>query len=107
MGIGLFQVGYSDYVTGALPVQERGVAGSLTMVTRTIGVVLGATGLSATFTHVEAVARLSQASPSEAFLLAFQTTFGSVALGLALVLGLSLSTPRTWRLGAGGGAAAP
>jgi hypothetical protein len=100
VGIGLFQVGYSDYVTGALPVEERGVAGSLTMVTRTIGVVLGATGISAAFTHFQAVASLAQASASEAFLAGFQATFGAVALGLAVVLVLSLCNRRTWRLGA-------
>jgi MFS family permease len=40
--LGLFQVGYGDQVIAALPAQARGVAGSLTMVTRTIGLVLGA-----------------------------------------------------------------
>ena len=100
VGIGLFQVGYSDYVTGALPLQERGVAGSLTMVTRTLGVVLGATGLSAAFAYFQAVASQSEASAAEAFLAGFQSTFRHVALGLALVLGLSLLRPRTWRLGA-------
>jgi MFS family permease len=100
VGIGLFQVGYSDYVTGALPVEERGVAGSLTMVTRTIGVVLGATGLSAAFTHFQAVASLAQAPASEAFLAGFQATFGAVALGLAVVVVVSLCNKRTWRLGA-------
>lgn len=42
LGLGLFQVAYSDVVVAALPVSARGVAGSLTMVTRTIGIVLGA-----------------------------------------------------------------
>jgi len=42
LGLGLFQVAYSDMVIAALPVSARGVAGSLTMVTRTIGIVLGA-----------------------------------------------------------------
>lgn len=43
IGIGLFQVAYSDLVVAALPVWSRGVAGSLTMVTRNLAVVLGAT----------------------------------------------------------------
>lgn len=99
VGIGLFQVGYSDYVTGALPAQDRGVAGSLTMVTRTIGVVLAATGLSAAFTHFQAIAQLSQAPPAEAFLAGFQSTFRCVAVGLAVAVALSLVHPRNWRFG--------
>jgi MFS family permease len=42
MGVGVFQVAYADQVVAALPSHMRGVAGSLTMVTRTAGVVLGA-----------------------------------------------------------------
>jgi EmrB/QacA subfamily drug resistance transporter len=100
LGMGLFQVGYSDYVTGVLPAQERGVAGSLTMLTRTIGVVLGATGLSAAFAHFEARATGALAPSAEAFLAGFQTTLGFVALGLAAALAMSLFSPRSWRLGA-------
>ena len=42
LGVGVFQVAYADWVVAALPAHQRGVAGSLTMVTRTGGVVLGA-----------------------------------------------------------------
>lgn len=98
LGMGLFQVGYSDYVTGALPAQERGVAGSLTMLTRTIGVVLGATGLAVAFTHFEASAARVLATSGEAFLAGFQATLSFVAIGLAGALALSLLSPRTWRL---------
>jgi len=98
VGMGLFQVTYSDYVTGALPAQDRGVAGSLTMVTRTIGVVLGATGLSAAFAHFQAVAGRALVSPTEAFLAGFQATLRYVAIGLAVALAVSLLSPRTWRL---------
>lgn len=41
-GLGLFQVSYSDWVVRTLPVQARGVAGGLTVLTRTIGVVSAA-----------------------------------------------------------------
>jgi MFS family permease len=41
-GLGLFQVAYSDWVVRTLPVQARGVAGGLTVFTRTIGVVSAA-----------------------------------------------------------------
>ncbi len=43
IGQGLFQVANFDLVTGALPARDRGVAGSLAMLTRTLGLVLGAT----------------------------------------------------------------
>ena len=49
-GLGLFQVGYMDATTSMLPASERGVAGSLVTVTRSLGIVLGATGISALHT---------------------------------------------------------
>jgi MFS family permease len=45
VGLGLFQVGYMDATTSLLPIEERGVAGSLVSVTRLLGIVLGATGI--------------------------------------------------------------
>ena len=45
IGHGLFQVGYMDATTSMLPIEERGVAGSLVSVTRLLGIVLGATGI--------------------------------------------------------------
>jgi MFS family permease len=42
-GLGLFQVAHADAVVAALPASSRGVAGSLSMVARTVGVVVGAT----------------------------------------------------------------
>lgn len=45
IGQGLFQVGYMDTTTTLLPIEERGVAGSLFSVTRLLGIVFGATGI--------------------------------------------------------------
>jgi MFS family permease len=42
LGLGLYQVVCTDLVVATLPESSRGVAGSLAMVTRTVGVVLGA-----------------------------------------------------------------
>lgn len=42
LGVGVFQVAYADQVVAAMPKHMRGVAGSLIVVTRTAGVVLGA-----------------------------------------------------------------
>jgi MFS family permease len=41
-GLGLFQVAYSDLVTAAIPLRDRGVAGSLVLLTRTLGTVTAA-----------------------------------------------------------------
>jgi len=46
VGQGLFQVAYLDIVTATLPRTARGVAGGLGMITRTIGVVIGASVLT-------------------------------------------------------------
>lgn len=46
IGQGVFQVGYMDATTSMLPIEERGVAGSLVSVTRLLGILLGATGIS-------------------------------------------------------------
>ena len=42
IGVGLFQLAYSDIVTAALPLRDRGVAGSLVLLTRTLGTVTAA-----------------------------------------------------------------
>ena len=42
IGLGLFQLSYSDIVTAALPLRDRGVAGSLVLLTRTLGTVTAA-----------------------------------------------------------------
>ena len=68
IGVGLFQVAYADLVIATLPAEDRGVAGSLTILTRTIGTVGGVTALSAAFRHFEAAAASAGANAAEAFL---------------------------------------
>jgi EmrB/QacA subfamily drug resistance transporter len=48
-GMGLFQVAYFDIATATLPKENRGVAGSLVLMTRTVGIVLGASILMLAF----------------------------------------------------------
>jgi MFS family permease len=40
-GLGLFQVAYSDFVIKSLPLKARGIAGGITVMTRTVGVAIG------------------------------------------------------------------
>ncbi|HLB99596.1 MAG TPA: MFS transporter, partial [Acetobacteraceae bacterium] len=61
-GMGLFQVAYFDIVTATIPRQDRGVAGSLGMLTRTGGVVLGASGLMLAFQTLRDVAAVQGGS---------------------------------------------
>ena len=83
VGIGLFQVAYFDILTSTIPLQDRGVAGSLGMATRTIGTVTGATVLFLIFQTL----RGSDAAGEAAFLSAFQGTFRmAAAIPLALIL---------------------
>ena len=96
LGVGLFQVAYADLVVATLPPTDRGVAGSLTIVTRTLGVVGGATALSAAFQYFEATAASAGVPAAQAFLGAFQATFLYAASALALCLVCSLLRPRMW-----------
>lgn len=89
MGLGLFQVAYADIVVAALPRQERGVAGSLTMVTRTVGVMSAATALTALLHAIESRRSASGASDAVAFEDAFGTVFMCAAFLLAAFLALS------------------
>lgn len=75
-GMGLFQVAYFEIVTGTIPRHDRGVAGSLGMLTRTGGVVLGATVLMLVFQTLRGLG-----DGTDAFLLGFQ---GAFALAAAL-----------------------
>ncbi len=96
LGIGLFQVAYADIVIAALPVEERGVASSLTSFTRTLGVVGCAALGSALFRAAEADALAEGAAAGAAFLQGYAFAFTSVAAGAAVFLALSLLRPRVW-----------
>jgi len=79
LGVGVFQVAYADQVVAAMPKQMRGVAGSLLMVTRTAGVVLGALVWP----------EVLETAGAAVFMTGHRTVFGVAALtnvGLAAVL---------------------
>ena len=83
-GLGLFQVAYGDRVLATLPRADRGVAGSLTLVTRTIGVVGAAASLAILSRQFEAAA--TEVGHPDAVLAAFQATFRAVSIGLGFGL---------------------
>ncbi len=94
VGVGLFQVAYFDSVTGTLPRGDRGVAGSLAMATRMLGVIAGATLLMLAFQGIGATQ--AAAGADAAFLSGIRGAF-RIAAAIPLVpvlLGLALSR---WR----------
>jgi MFS family permease len=89
VGIGLFQVAYTDIVIAALPRHDRGVAGSLTILTRTIGILVGAAALTAALHSAEARNLAAGQSGREAFVGAFQSVFHGSALLFAAFFALA------------------
>lgn len=89
-GVGLFQVAYFDIVTASIPRADRGVAGSLVMMTRTLGTVTGATVLMLLFQTWRDAALAGGAAEIPAFLSGFGFTFRLAATLPALVVLLGL-----------------
>ena len=73
-----------EIVLAASPVEHRGVAGSLSMLTRTIGVVTGAAVLTLGFQVIQGAARGGGADDAQAFLAAFHTMFRIAGVAAAL-----------------------
>jgi MFS family permease len=88
VGMGFFQVAYMEIVIAASPLAHRGVAGSLSMLTRTIGVVTGAAALTLGFEAIASAARDGGADEAQAFLTAFHTMFRLAGVVAALTGGL-------------------
>lgn len=93
-GLGLFQVASLEIVTTTLSKTNRGVAGSLTLVMRTIGVVMAASILTIVFTQVQQ--NSAEAAGNGAFVLAFQTVFQYAAIGLAAFIAISMLRSSMW-----------
>jgi MFS family permease len=87
-GVGLFQVAYMDIVMRTLPRHHRGVAGSIAMLSRSVGIVTGATLLTLVFHTIEATRLAGGDMPAASFLTGFRATFWSagVVAGLAGLL---------------------
>ena len=85
LGLGVFQVVYADQVVAALPDSARGLSGSLTLVTRTVGIVGAAMVWLWLMERLQSRALANGASQPEAI---WAGTMGLLpwAAGLALVL---------------------
>jgi len=91
VGHGVLNVAYTDIVTSTLSVRDRGVAGSLALLTRTVGTVSGASLL--TTLHAAGAAGLSGI---DGFLAGYRYAFFAAGGGLLVALMLSLAVPRAW-----------
>jgi MFS family permease len=85
VGLGLFQLAYADIVTAALPLRDRGVAGSLALLTRTLGTVTAASVILMLFEtmHIK-----------HGFFDAFRLTFLLAALLAFAMAGVLALSPR-------------
>jgi MFS family permease len=90
IGVGLFQVAYTDIVIRSSSLADRGVAGSLSVLTRTIGTVTGAASLTLIF-HA-----LQGGDATTGFLDAFRGVFRLAGAAVAL----SVIAIPWWRRGA-------
>jgi sugar phosphate permease len=86
VGQGLLAVAYIDLVTDTLPARDRGVAGSLAQLTRTLGIVSGASVLTALHAH----------AASGGFLAGYKFAFLVAGGGLLVALAVSCLWPRAW-----------
>jgi MFS family permease len=91
IGQGLLVVAYTDIVTATLPPRDRGVAGSLSLLTRTLGTVSGASVLTA----LQAYGSEGFAGAA-GFLAGYQFAFMVAGGGLLAALLLSCLWPRVW-----------
>lgn len=89
VGLGLFQLAYSDIVTATLPANDRGVAGSLILLTRTFGMVTAASVVLMVFETLEA---------RSGFVEGFRETF-QIAASLAFAVAIWLAIPRRKKRG--------
>ena len=85
VGLGLFQVACFDISTATIPREDRGVAGSLVMMTRTVGVVTAATVLMLIFQTIQSMADRAGAPAGVAFLAGFHGAF-RVAAALPILV---------------------
>ena len=97
LGLGLFQVAYADWIVACLPQHARGVAGGITVFTRTIGVVGGAIFWLWLLQHSELQALSLGLTVTQIFIYGFNKIF--IFAASLIILCILLTTWRTtlWR----------
>ncbi len=97
LGLGLFQVAYADWIVACLPRHARGVAGGITVFTRTVGVVGGAIFWLWLLQYSELQTQALNLTVTQIFIYGFNKIFISAAS--LIVLCILLTTLRTtlWR----------
>ena len=90
LGLGVFQVAYFDVVTGTIPLRDRGVAGSLGMLTRTLGLVAGASLLMTLFQGFRTAATAGGLAEAAAFGAGFRATFLCAAALAGVIVAVDL-----------------
>jgi EmrB/QacA subfamily drug resistance transporter len=94
LGLGVFETPNMSFVMGAIPRNQQGVAGSISNMMRTLGIVFGATGWSMLFDarreFYSKHASAGAATDFHGFVPAFQDVFVIVAALCAVAFGLSL-----------------
>ena len=86
VGHGLLSVAYTDLVMATLAARDRGVAGSLALLSRTLGTVSGASVLTTLHAY----------GAADGFLAGYRFAFIAVGGGLLAALALSRAVPRAW-----------
>ena len=97
LGLGFYQVAYFDIATATLPAADRGVAGSLVMMTRTLGIVIGATVLTLVFQRLSVDAAAGGADAASAFVSGFDGAFRFAAALSAVIVVAAVA--RGWMRG--------
>ena len=87
-GLACFQVAYMELVMEATPPAHRGVAGSLGMLTRTIGTVTGASLLTLGFQTIQSLALTGGEAAPDAILSAYHAIFRVAGIVAALTGGI-------------------
>lgn len=95
-GLGLFQVSYSDWVVRTLPIHARGVAGGLTVFTRTIGVVSAALLWLWLLERFQTTSLAKGLAASDAFLTGFHFVCLLSAFLIAVTLTVSGGASNLW-----------
>ncbi len=97
VGLGLFQVAYADWIVASLPRQARGVAGGITVFTRTIGVVAGAVFWLWVLQLAEPMSDTEALHARQVFMSGFKSVFLYAASLLAACLLFTRLQTDLWR----------